>query len=44
MTATQPVSRPITSTTITRWCDAAVVWRRSSASVTMLTALSNPMQ
>ena len=23
--ATQPVSRPIVSTTMTRWCDAAVV-------------------
>src|SRR5712692_8841152 len=42
--ATQPVSRPITSTTITRWCADAVVWSRSRASVTTPTAVSKPMQ
>ena len=31
--AIQPAWRPITSTTITRWCDSAVVCRRSIASV-----------
>jgi cell division septation protein DedD len=40
----QRVSRPITSTTITRWCADAVVWSRSSASVTTPTAVSKPMQ
>ena len=40
--AIQPVWRPITSTTITRWCASAVVCRRSTASVTMLTAVSKP--
>ena len=44
ITATHPVSRPMTSQTMTRWCDVAVVCRRSSASVTTLTALSKPMQ
>src|SRR5437764_2858269 len=41
-TAIQPVCRPITSTTMTRLCDSAVVCRRSIASVAMKTAVSNP--
>lgn len=41
-TAIQPALRPITSTTITRSCDWAVECRRSSASVTTCTAVSNP--
>ncbi len=40
--AIQPACRPITSTTSTRWCDSAVVCRRSIASVAMLTAVSKP--
>jgi hypothetical protein len=36
------VLRPITSTTITRLCDSAVVCRRSIASVAMKTAVSKP--
>ena len=42
MTAIQPVCRPITSTTITRLCDSAVVWSRSIASVQTETAVSKP--
>ena len=42
ITAIQPVWRPITSTTITRLCDSAVVCRRSIASVQMETAVSKP--
>ena len=42
MTAIQPVCRPITSTTMTRLCDSAVVWSRSIASVHTQTAVSNP--
>ena len=41
-TAIQPVLRPITSTTITRSCDCAVVCRRSIAEVTICTAVSKP--
>ena len=41
-TASQPACRPITSTTITRSCDSAVVCRRSIASVAIETAVSNP--
>src|SRR5690242_20893197 len=40
-TAIQPVWRPITSTTITRLCDSAVVCSRSIASVQIATAVSN---
>ena len=40
--AIQPAWRPITSTTITRSCDSAVVWRRSMASVAICTAVWNP--
>src|SRR6478736_4166249 len=40
--AIHPACRPITSTTSTRWCDSAVVWRRSMASMAMLTAVSKP--
>src|SRR5690349_7079903 len=40
--AIQPAWRPMTSTMMTRWCDSAVVCRRSIASVAMLTAVSNP--
>ena len=40
--AIQPAWRPITSTTITRSCDSAVVWRRSIASVAICTAVQNP--
>ena len=42
MTAIQPVCRPITSTTITRLWDSAVVCSRSIASVATVTAVSNP--
>ena len=42
MTAIQPVWRPITSTTITRLCDSAVVCRRSIASAAIQTAVSKP--
>ena len=42
MTAIQPVWRPITSTTMTRLCDSAVVCRRSIASVQIETAVSKP--
>ena len=41
-TAIQPVLRPITSITITRSCDWAVVCRRSIASVAICTAVSKP--
>ena len=40
--AIQPVCRPITSTTMTRLCDSAVVCSRSIASVAMKTAVSKP--
>ena len=40
--AIQPAWRPITSTTITRSCDSAVVWRRSMASVAICTAVQKP--
>jgi hypothetical protein len=36
--ASQPAFRPMTSTTMTRWCEAAVVWTRSRASVATATA------
>ena len=42
MIAIHPVSRPITSTTITRLCDSAVVCSRSMASVQTETAVSKP--
>ena len=42
ITAIQPAWRPITSTTITRLCDSAVVCRRSIASVQIQTAVSKP--
>ena len=42
ITAIQPVWRPITSTTITRLCDSAVVCSRSIASVAIETAVSKP--
>ena len=42
ITAIQPVCRPITSTTITRLCDSAVVCSRSIASVAIETAVSKP--
>ena len=42
ITAIQPVCRPITSTTMTRLCDSAVVWSRSIASVAIVTAVSKP--
>ena len=41
-TAIQPAWRPITSTTITRLCDSAVVCRRSIASVAICTAVWKP--
>ncbi len=41
-TAMCPVSRPITSTTITRSWASAVVWSRSIAALQMCTAVSNP--
>ena len=34
--------RPMTSTTMTRLCDSAVLWSRSIASVAMDTAVSKP--
>ena len=40
--AIQPAWRPMTSTTITRSCDSAVVWSRSIASVAIWTAVQNP--
>ena len=40
--AIQPASRPISSTTITRWWLSAVEWSLSMASVAMLTAVSKP--
>ena len=40
--AIQPECRPITSTTITRLWDSAVVCKRSIASVTICTAVSKP--
>ena len=40
--AIQPACRPMTSTTMTRWCDSAVVLRRSMASVATPTAVSKP--
>ncbi len=40
--AIQPVCRPMTSTTMTRWWDSAVVFSRSSASVATETAVSKP--
>ena len=39
-----PHSRPITSTTMIRWCASAVVCSRSIASVAKSTAVSNPKQ
>ena len=42
ITAIQPVCRPITSTTMTRLCDSAVVCSRSIASVQIATAVSKP--
>ena len=42
ITAIQPAWRPITSTTITRLCDSAVVCSRSIASVAIVTAVSKP--
>src|SRR3972149_1375608 len=41
--ATHPASRPITSTTITRWRASAVGWSLSQASITAFTAVSKPM-
>ena len=40
--AIQPTWRPMTSHTMTRWWDSAVVRRRSMASVAICTAVSNP--
>ena len=40
--AIQPAWRPITSTTITRWWDSAVVCSRSIASVATWSAVSKP--
>ena len=40
--AIQPAWRPMTSTTITRLCDSAVVCRRSIASVAICTAVWKP--
>jgi hypothetical protein len=40
--AIQPACRPITSTTSARWCDSAVVCRRSMASTAICTAVSKP--
>ncbi len=40
--AIQPTCRPITSTTMTRLCDSAVLCSRSMASVAMDTAVSKP--
>jgi hypothetical protein len=42
ITAIHPVCRPITSTTMTRLCDSAVVCSRSIASVAIETAVSKP--
>ena len=42
MIAIQPVCRPMTSTTMTRLCDSAVVCSLSIASVAMKTAVSKP--
>ncbi len=41
-TASQPAWRPMTSTTITRSCDSAVVCSRSIASLAIETAVSKP--
>ena len=41
--AIQPVLRPITSSTMTRLCDSAVVCSLSMASVQMCTAVSKPI-
>ena len=41
-TAMWPAWRPMTSTTITRWWEADVVWSRSMASVAICTAVSKP--
>ena len=40
--AIQPAWRPITSTSITRWCDSAVLCSRSIASVATCSAVSCP--
>ena len=40
--AIHPAWRPMTSTTITRSCDSAVVWSRSMASVAIESAVSKP--
>jgi len=40
--AIHPAWRPITSTTSARWCDSAVVCRRSIASTAIFTEVSNP--
>ena len=40
--AIQPACRPITSTSITRWCDSAVLCSRSMASVATISAVSCP--
>src|SRR2546425_106236 len=40
--AIQPASRPMTSTTMMRWCDSAVVWILSTASVAVCRAVSKP--
>ena len=40
--AIQPAWRPITSTSITRWCDSAVLCSRSIASVATWSAVSCP--
>src|SRR6478752_6497750 len=42
ITAIQPVCLPITSQTMTRLCDSAVVCSRSIASVAIVTAVSKP--
>ena len=42
--AIHPAYRPITSTTMTRWCASAVLCSRSMASVAKFTAVSNPKQ
>ncbi len=44
VTAIQPASRPITSTTCTRLCASVVECRRSTASVAIVTAVSKPKQ
>ena len=38
----KPASRPISSSTMTRWCASAVVCSRSSASVAIIRAVSKP--